>query len=156
MGRGTSDNSGEMTVQPRGELVFLDPQQVEEDYRRIAYPGKSLASAVEAARRRHHYEGEQDLAVLATSILWGVTRAHALLDGNKRASIVLADRFLNLNGCHLEGADDDLYDLAYDAADSQRADEKVALERMRNLLVRGSVDTPFEDRYPDVIYRLSL
>lgn len=153
MGRGSNETDSNAVA--RNEVVFLDPAEIEEEYREIAYPGKSLASAVDAARRRYYYEGERNLASLAKSILWGVTRAHALLDGNKRASIVLSDRFLNLNGFHLEGADDDLYNLAYDAADSQNADETLTERRMQQLMVEGSVEERFEDRYHDVIYRLA-
>lgn len=135
-------------------MDFLDPAAAERPYTPLLRAGSSLRSAIDAPRRRAHYEGVEDLAALAASLLWAVTRAHALVDGNKRASIVLADEFLDLNGHRLEGADDDLYQLAYDAA-AGVGDEELVSGRIRACLAQGTAKAPFSARYPDVIARLA-
>lgn len=135
-------------------IRFLDPRLAERPYGPLLRAGMSLATALEAPRRRAHYEGVEDLSALAASLLWAVTRAHALVDGNKRASIVLADDFLSLNGHRLEGSDDALYALAYDAAAGVGGEELVA-GRIRACLVPGAPEAPFAARYPDVIARLA-
>lgn len=62
-----------------------------------------LESAV--ARPQHSWSyGETDLAALATSYAFGVSRNHPFVDGNKRTAWVLARTFLMLNGSDLECA----------------------------------------------------
>jgi death-on-curing family protein len=148
MGRGESRSEG------MPGLAFLDSEKVESHYTSILIPGKSLKSAVEAPMRLHHYEGERDLLKLAARLLWSVTRAHALTDGNKRASAILTDDFLMANGLRFKGSDDDLYDLFYQAAASA-IDEEEVCRRLPFLTAFGPSDIPFEERYPDVIYRLA-
>lgn len=139
-----------MTTEP----VLLDPVRVAARYRELLRPGASLESALERPARLVAYGGEQDPVVLAAGLLWGITRAHALLDGNKRASIVLADELLVANSLRLEGPEDDLYLLAYDAA-AGTSDEAQVLERMRALVRPGAAANGFASRYPRVIERLA-
>lgn len=150
MGRGGNDE----TVAARGEPVFLKADKVEDYYRSILIPGKSLKSAVEAPMRLYHYEGVRDILTLAARLLWSVTRAHALSDGNKRASVILADDFLQANGLRLKGTDDDLYDMVYGAA-ANTIDEQEVARRMQLLTALGPSEYPFEERYPQVIDRLA-
>lgn len=43
-----------------------------------------ISSALDRARNRWLYGGEQDLTVLATEYAYGLAKAHGLTDGNKR------------------------------------------------------------------------
>ena len=135
-------------------IRFLDPRVAESHYAPLLRAGARLCAASDAPRRRAHYEGEQDLACLAAALLWAVTRAHALVDGNKRASVVLADEFLALNGHHLAGAADTLYQLIYTAA-AGRSNEAELAAGLRTCLAAGVPERPFAARYPDVIERLA-
>lgn len=135
-------------------LRFLDPEQAARPYRKLLRPGCSLHGAIAAPVRLAHYERLEDPCKLAGSLLWAVTRAHALTDGNKRASIILADLFLRENGLRLEGEDDALYALAYDAAASSVSESTIRY-RLSKLTVEGGHVDSFELRYPDVIHRLA-
>jgi death-on-curing protein len=47
------------------------------------------------------YEGDADLARLAASYAFGLTKNHAFVDGNKRIAFIAAATFLNINGLRL-------------------------------------------------------
>lgn len=143
-----------MSEPPPSPTVFLDPESASRPYAAMLRPGASLETAVERPRRLHAYGGESDLIVLAAGLLWGVTRAHALLDGNKRASIILADDMLSANGHHLAGSDDDLTEIALVAA-AGTVDEQRVIEMMRPLVREGRPEEGFAARYPVVIERLA-
>lgn len=64
-----------------------------------------LESACDRPRNLFLYEGEQDMAVLATRLLVGIARNHAFGQGNKRAAFAAADAFLYVNGYDLVLAD---------------------------------------------------
>lgn len=135
------------------DTVFL-PASAADRYRSLLRSGATLDAALARPHQLHAYQGEEDPVALAGCLLWAVTRAHALIDGNKRASIVLADEMLAANGRHLEGHDDDLVALALDAA-AGSISEQTLVERMRVLARPGQPPARFEDRYPDVIARLA-
>ena len=73
------------------------------------------------ARPRNFFGfGEEDIAVLAVSLMAGIARAHAFAQGNKRTCFVATVQFLKING----------YDLAIE--DSRPwADEIIALVEHR-------------------------
>ena len=73
------------------------------------------------ARPRNFFGfGEEDIAVLAVSLMAGIARAHAFAQGNKRTCFVAMVQFLKING----------YDLAIE--DSRPwADEIIALVEHR-------------------------
>ena len=56
-----------------------------------------IESAIARPMNRAAY-GEDDLAVLATAYAFGIAKAHAFVDGNKRTAFVTALTFLRLNG----------------------------------------------------------
>ena len=74
------------------------------------------------ARPRNFFGfGEEDIAVLAVSLMAGIARAHAFAQGNKRTCFVAMVQFLKVNG----------YDLAID--DSRPwADRIIALVEHRS------------------------
>lgn len=64
-------------------------------------PGLRDRSGLEAAimRPEHRYTyGAPDLAELAAAYAYGVAKAHAFIDGNKRTALVTTLVFLELNG----------------------------------------------------------
>jgi death-on-curing protein len=65
-----------------------------------------VESAVENPRNLHHYDGEDDLLVLAVRFGLAIARNHGFNDGNKRAGAAAMLTFLLLNG-HFLAMDDD-------------------------------------------------
>ena len=58
----------------------------------------ALDSALARPRNRFAYEPHTDLATLAASYSFGLTRNHPFHDGNKRVSLHAADLFVLING----------------------------------------------------------
>lgn len=56
-----------------------------------------LEAAVERPRNKNAY-GAPSLEELATAYAFGIAKAHAFVDGNKRTAFVTAGTFLRLNG----------------------------------------------------------
>lgn len=65
-----------------------------------------LEAALARPQQRHHYEPESDAATLAAAYAFGLVKAHAFADGNKRIAYVTALVFLEMNG-YTFNADDD-------------------------------------------------
>lgn len=57
-----------------------------------------LEVALARSRQKWHYEPDTDLAILAAAYAFGLAKAHAFNDGNKRTSFLSAVIFLGLNG----------------------------------------------------------
>lgn len=57
-----------------------------------------LEAAFARAPQKWHYEPESDLATLAAAYAFGLAKAHAFNDGNKRTAFLTAAIFLGLNG----------------------------------------------------------
>jgi death-on-curing protein len=60
-----------------------------------------LESALGRAANLFHYEGVDDICVLAATYLVAVASNHPFADGNKRAAFLAAGLFLRLNGRRL-------------------------------------------------------
>jgi death-on-curing protein len=60
-----------------------------------------LKSALARPANRFHYEGVDDVCVLAATYLVAVVSNHPFADGNKRAGFLAAGLFLRLNGRRL-------------------------------------------------------
>lgn len=56
-----------------------------------------LEGALARPQNLWHYENVDDIAVLATSLLFGVARNHPFAQGNKRTAFAAAIGFLGLN-----------------------------------------------------------
>ncbi len=65
-----------------------------------------LESALSRPELKAQY-GEADLALLAASYAYGITRNHPFLDGNKRTAYVAMELFLMKNGMLLVSSDED-------------------------------------------------
>ncbi|MCC7000994.1 MAG: type II toxin-antitoxin system death-on-curing family toxin [Gemmatimonadaceae bacterium] len=57
-----------------------------------------LEAALARPQQKWHYEPDSDLATLAAAYAFGLAKAHAFNDGNKRAAFLTAVIFLGLNG----------------------------------------------------------
>ena len=56
-------------------------------------------------RNLWHYENEDNMVVLASSLLFGIARNHPFEQGNKRTALGAAYLFLAINGYHLIAPD---------------------------------------------------
>jgi death-on-curing protein len=114
--------------------------------------GRPIEACLAAAANRAAY-GESDPVALAAAALWSVARSHPLNDGNKRASLSLADLVLAANGLRLEGVEEDLVQLSARAA-AGTVDEAWVRSEVAMLAVTGAPASSFAARYPEVIRRL--
>ncbi len=62
-----------------------------------------LESALARPINRFLYEGVDDLFVLAADYAFGIMKNHPYLDGNKRAGLLAASTFLDVNGWEISG-----------------------------------------------------
>ena len=131
------------------ELCFLDPDEIDRRYAGAVRGGETLAHTVERPRRRNHFEGLDDLDPSA------VNDKHALLDGNKRASMRLTDEFLGINGHRLEGPPELLIEIGWTAGRHGYESDEALAEILRPLVAPGAPAFPFDQRYPEVIADLA-
>jgi death on curing protein len=69
-----------------------------------------LESALARPKNLLVYSAEEpDLALLAASYAWGLTRNHPFVDGNKRTAYVVCRTFLSLNGWDLDASQEEKY-----------------------------------------------
>lgn len=65
-----------------------------------------LGLADSALSRPHaSFEGQEfypEIQAKAATLLFGIARNHAFIDGNKRIAVLTTLQFLNLNGCDLD------------------------------------------------------
>jgi death-on-curing protein len=66
-----------------------------------------LESALSRPQNLFHY-GAPSLAELAACYAFGLVRNHPFVDGNKRASLVATELFLDLNGYALTATDEEV------------------------------------------------
>jgi len=67
-----------------------------------------LEAALARPRQKWHYERDADLATLAAAYAFGLAKAHAFNDGNKRAAFLTAVIFLGLNGKDLDAGESEV------------------------------------------------
>jgi prophage maintenance system killer protein len=137
------------------ELRFLDPDEIDLRYASEVRGGETLAHTVERPRRLHHFEGVDDIVLLAAALLRAVNDRHALVDGNKRASMRVTDQFLGLNGFRLEGLPEQLIEIGWTAGRHGYASDMELAGILRPLVVLGAPEAPFDERYPEVIANLA-
>ena len=73
-----------------------------------------------------------DLFAMAAAYLFHIVRNHPFVDGNKRAGLLAATVFLELNGISIDRGSEDLYALTMAIAES-RAGKDAAVETLRRL-----------------------
>ncbi|PWK55923.1 type II toxin-antitoxin system death-on-curing family toxin [Roseicyclus mahoneyensis] len=93
-------------------------------------PGLRDLTLLEAACARpmnRAVYGERDLHVLAAAYAFGICKAHAFVDGNKRTAFVTTLTFLRLNGLQM------------------RPDPEEGVRMMENLAAGGMTEKPFAE-----------
>ena len=93
-------------------------------------PGILDENALEAALARPLNKqdyGEPDHAELAAAYLYGITTRHPFADGNKRAGLLAAYVFLQINGYELEADNGQAYVLVAAAAAGEVDEAGIAL-----------------------------
>ncbi len=68
----------------------------------------ALEAALARARQKWHYEPKSDLAALAAAYAFGLSKAHAFNDGNKRTAFLTAVIFLGLNRKDLDATESEV------------------------------------------------
>ncbi|ASP36281.1 type II toxin-antitoxin system death-on-curing family toxin [Labrenzia sp. VG12] len=104
---------------PASEPYWLSFDQVNEMIDVVAelYPRhrvelvrpNDMMAALERPVNRYHYGGETDVFLLACELIYGVGKAHAMVDGNKRIAFMSALIFLELNGIRLNEPADEFF-----------------------------------------------
>ena len=61
----------------------------------------ALESGLAKPQSHYSYSGEENLLVLAAVLLFGIAKAHAFVDGNKRTAFHAMTRFFHINGYEL-------------------------------------------------------
>ena len=67
-----------------------------------------LESALAKPQNEFYYRDVEDVASLATTLLFGIARNHPFTQGNKRTGFLSAVDFLEINGYMVEMGDDEL------------------------------------------------
>ncbi len=77
----------------------------------------ALESALARARQKWSYDPESDIATLAAAYAFGVAKAHAFSDGNKRTAFITMVTFLGLNGHDLTATESEVVEAMVALAD---------------------------------------
>ena len=91
------------------------------------------------AQPRATFGGEflhEDLFAMAAAYLFHIAKDHAFVDGNKRAALVAALTFLDVNGSPIMLPDPRLFDLA-DGVAASRIDKEAAASTLREIAGQG-------------------
>ncbi|PKO42572.1 MAG: type II toxin-antitoxin system death-on-curing family toxin [Betaproteobacteria bacterium HGW-Betaproteobacteria-3] len=89
----------------RGVVVAIHEAQLAEHGGGIGVRDANLLDSALAKPLNLAAYGEPDVAALAASYGYGISRNHAFIDGNKRTGFVAAELFLRLNGHSLQADD---------------------------------------------------
>lgn len=85
-----------------------------------------IESALARPRNRFAYEPVSDLVDLAAAYLFGLTKNHGYIDGNKRIGFAAAATFLLLNGQRLTATEADAYDAVVGLVEGRLSEEESA------------------------------
>ena len=118
---------------PIAAIVAIHDRQISRHGGASGMRDRSLLEAAVACPINKHSYGETDLFELATAYAFGIAKAYAFVDGNKRTALVSALTFLLMNGVHVR----------HDTVNTVRAIEDLARSELSEVefvewLVRGS------------------
>ena len=82
---------------PLSAIVVIHDRQIARHGGAPGLRDKGLLEAGAARALNAHAYGEEDLFRLAAKLSYGIAKAHAFVDGNKRTAFVAAATFLRLN-----------------------------------------------------------
>ena len=95
----------------------------------------ALEAALARARQTWHYEPGLDLATLAAAYAFGLAKAHAFSDGNKRTAFIAMMIFLGLNGKELTATEVEVVQMMVSLADGSMTESALA-DWIRSRLTR--------------------
>ncbi len=98
----------------------------------------SLESALARPRQKWHYEPDIVLATLSAAYAFGLTKAQAFNDGNKRIAFLTAVIFLGLNGKDLKASEAEVVQVMVALAGGSMKEAQL-VEWLRPRLVRISL-----------------
>lgn len=85
-----------------------------------------IESALARPRQRFTYEPKADTASLAAAYLFGLTKNHGYIDGNKRVGFAAAATFLRLNGIRLTASELEAYEAVIGLVEDRYSEEEIA------------------------------
>ncbi len=71
-------------------------------------------------------------ARLAAAYAYGIIKNHPFVDGNKRAALVIAFAFLDVNGVEIRASEEEAYRVFMDLASGRLSERQLALWLSRN------------------------
>ena len=86
----------------------------------------ALESALARARQKWSYELESDIASLAAAYGFGVAKAHAFSDGNKRTAFITMMTCLGLNGHELTATEAEVVETMVAVAEGSMTEPALA------------------------------
>lgn len=87
---------------------------------------KALDAALARPQQKWNYAPDSDLATLAAAYAFGLVKAHAFNDGNKRTAFLTAVVFLGLNGKDLDATESEVVQAVVALAASSLSDAELA------------------------------
>jgi death-on-curing protein len=119
--------------------VVVDSIHVDQLREHGGLPGvrdeNALEAALARARQKWHYEPAADLASLAAAYGFGLARAHAFSDGNKRTAFVTMMTFLGLNAKDLSATELEVVEMMVSLAGGELTESALA-DWIRARLIR--------------------
>jgi death on curing protein len=85
-----------------------------------------IESALARPRHKHAYSTELDLAELVAAYLFGLTKNHGYVDGNKRVGFAAAATFLLLNGTQLIASEPEAYETVIGVVEGRIGEDDLA------------------------------
>jgi len=95
----------------------------------------ALESALARPRQKWHYSSDVDLAALAAAYVFGLSKAHAFSDGNKRIAFLTAMTFFGLNGKELNASESEVVQVVIAIAEGSMKEAQL-VEWLRSRIVR--------------------
>jgi death-on-curing protein len=92
----------------------------------IRDPGLLLSALYRPRNLRAYSETEPDMASLAASYAFGITRNHPFIDGNKRTALVVCRTFLKVNGYDFAASQEEKYQTFLQLAAGRLSEEDLA------------------------------
>src|SRR5262245_8576039 len=86
----------------------------------------ALEAALARPRQKWNYAPDSDRATLAAASAFGVAKAHAFHDGNKRIAFLAAMIFLGLNGKDLDAPEEEVVTMMVGLAAGEVGEEEFA------------------------------
>jgi len=87
-----------------------------------------IESALIRPQNMYHYEGVDDLLLLAVRLGVGIAENHGFVDGNKRTGAVAMIEFMAINGYFLDVPNDTTFGALFEAAVTGRMTEEELVE----------------------------